>query len=246
MKNINFQRQGAIGATAIWVGIFALVLVSIWAMVKFGGNGSNVGGTALLSEAISAADNSKGASNPSITLVEYGDYQCPACSAYHKIVERLTEEAGDNLTFVYRHFPLSRIHSNAEIAAYSAEAAARQDKFWDMHNMIYENQSEWANQPSAKEIFEGYATILGLDLEKFKQDRDSEEVRNKVEADFESGVASRVNGTPTFYLNGKKIDNPQGYTQFMDLILAELPEEGGVEANNDSPLEIELEPNVTQ
>lgn len=160
----------------------------------------------------------KGNKEAKVTLIEYSDFQCPACGAYYPIVKQLNHEIGDKIVFAYRHFPLRQAHPNAELAAQAAEAAGRQGKFWEMHDMLFENQKEWSNQSSPKETIGKYAQSLNFDIERFKSDLDSKEVKGKVNNDYQSGIKARVNSTPTFFLNGNKLDNPRNYEEFKDLI----------------------------
>ncbi len=150
----------------------------------------------------------------SATLVEYSDFQCPACAAYYPVVKQLTKEFSQDLHFTYRYFPLSSIHKNARISAQAAEAAGKQNKFWEMHDLLFENQSEWSALSDPKEKFKEYAKFLGLDMEKFQQDLGSKEVKDKVESDYQSGLSLGVNATPTFFLNNQKITNPRSYEEF--------------------------------
>lgn len=150
-----------------------------------------------------------------ITLIEYSDFQCPACLAYYPMVKQLGQEF-KNLTIVYRYFPLSQ-HANAWPSAQAAEAAGQQGKFWEMHNMLFDNQNTWANSTAPEAIFNAYAQALGLNMEKFKTDFSSAETKTKIQAAYQSG-ASEVDGTPTFFLNDKKIQNPQNYAEFRSII----------------------------
>jgi protein-disulfide isomerase len=134
-------------------------------------------------------------------LVEYGDYQCPYCRRAHPLVQRLLQEVGSELRFVFRHFPLKEIHAQAFAAALSAEAAGRQGKFWQMHDLLFQHQDRFGE----KTIFLDLAEELGLDLGHFIMDRKSEELATKVEKDFSGGIYSGVSRTPTFFLNESKI-----------------------------------------
>ncbi|MBI2644137.1 MAG: DsbA family protein [Candidatus Wildermuthbacteria bacterium] len=182
----------------------------------------NSNSSAYLAAAVSSADHAKGNRDAKIVLVEYGDFQCPACALYEPVVEQLEEDYGDRMTFIYRHFPLRNVHAQADLAAQASEAAALQGRFWEMHDLLYQNQNEWAKNDKAEEIFVGYAVSLGLDKERFSQDMNSDAVKTKVENDFQGGVKSGVNGTPNFYLNGKKIENPGSYDEFKQLLNQEL------------------------
>ncbi len=158
-----------------------------------------------LKPGISDHDRQLGDVNAKVTLVEFGDYQCPHCGHAYPLINRLIADLGDELHFVFRNFPLSEIHPMALPAAIAAEAAALQDKFWEMHNIIFENQTRLRNH-----IFVEFADELKMDAKRFLADSKSRAVEEKVENDFESGVRSGVNGTPSFFLNGEKLDEYDG------------------------------------
>ena len=124
---------------------------------------------------------------------------------------------GRQVRFAYRHFPLPQ-HKNAKLAATVAEAAGKQGKFWEMHDLIFQNQSDWSEEKNAAVIFAQYAQDLQLDLAKFQTDIASEEIKAKIENDYKSGVKAGVNSTPSFFLNGKKLDNPRNYDEFKNAI----------------------------
>jgi len=153
-----------------------------------------------------------------ITLVEYGDFQCPACGNYYVIVKQIKEKYKDDVAFQFRHFPLVSAHQNAMVAARAAEAASNQDKFWEMHDLLYENQNYWSSSSSAVKIFEGYAASLSLDIVRFRQDAASEDANTKIQADFKAGKDAGVTSTPSFILNGKIIENPQSLEAFEKVI----------------------------
>jgi protein-disulfide isomerase len=169
---------------------------------------------AALKPAVNAADHHKGNINAAITLVEYGDFQCPHCGLAHPLVERLLNESGKDLHFVFRNFPLGEIHRHAYAAAVAAEAAGKQGKFWEMYDLIFANQNK-LNPFFLLELGEE----IDLDLEQFANDLKSEEIQNKVEKDFESGVRSGVNGTPTFFINGSRmLTYDETYESLLDAI----------------------------
>ncbi len=145
---------------------------------------------------IGKQDHVRGHANAPVSLVEYGDFQCPNCGEAFPVVEEIVHELGHGLRFAYRHFPLATAHPLALPAAIASEAAARQRKFWPMHHIIFENQ-----QILSAEALWQFAKTIGLDLEQFDIDINDPELEEKVEADFESGVRSGVNGTPTFFIN---------------------------------------------
>lgn len=163
-------------------------------------------------------DWSKDNASASATLIEYGDFQCPACKYYETFLSKLHTDMGDKVHFIFRHFPLRGIHPNAQMAAQAAEAAGKQNKFWEMHDMLYDKQEDWSKSQIANETFTGYASELGLNIEQFKKDYDSQEVKDRIQRDVDSGNTAGVDATPTFFLNGTKIDNPQSYDAFKDLI----------------------------
>ena len=157
-------------------------------------------------------DHQQGNKNAKVVLVEYGDYQCPYCGAAHPVVKRIQEEMGDDLLFVFRNFPLTNIHPRAMLAAVSTEAAARQDFYWEMHDHIFEHQDSISYPYLTK-----FAGDSGLNADQFKQDLENQGLKDKVETDFESGMRSGVNRTPSFFINGIK---HEGWTTYEGLITA--------------------------
>lgn len=152
-----------------------------------------------LTRSISAADHTWGNPDALITLVEYGDFQCPHCGRAFPIVKRIKEEMNEQVKVVFRHFPISKIHPQAKPAAVAAEAAALQSEFWKMHDMIFENQRRLNNNSLLE-----YATALGLDMNRFTNDINDADLLIKVEHDFMSGLRSGVNATPSFFINGMR------------------------------------------
>ena len=146
-------------------------------------------------------------------LVEYGDYECPYCGRAYPIVKNIQQQLGTELKFVFRNFPLRKIHPNAFMASIATEAAGLQDKFWEMHDIIFENQKTL----DSENIFL-FAGNLGLDIERFKDDIQQRSLIDKVEKDFESGIRSGVNRTPTFFINGKKYDGDWNEGQLLQYL----------------------------
>jgi len=159
----------------------------------------------------------KGNAEAKVVLLEYGDFQCSACASIEPMVQQIVQEFGSQIKFVYRHFPLRNIHPNANIAAQASEAAAPQGKFWEMHDMLYARQDDWDGASSTETIFLDYAAELGLDIDRFRQDLKSAEVRQTVEEDYQSAVQNGLSSTPTFILNNQVI-RPQSYNDFRELI----------------------------
>jgi protein-disulfide isomerase len=147
-------------------------------------------------------DHVQGPADAAVTLVEYGDYECPYCGAAYPIVKEVQARMGDRLRFVFRNFPITTSHPHAEQAAESAEAAAAQERFWEMHDVLYENQRHLED-----EDLRAYAEQVGLDVERFGKELAEHVHAARVREDFMSGVRSGVNGTPTFYINGARHDD---------------------------------------
>lgn len=157
----------------------------------------------------SIADHTTGSTDNKVLLVEYGDYQCPSCGSVSPYVDTLVKDYGDKFTLIFRNFPLTSIHPNAKAAAAVAEAAGLQGKFWEMHTKLYENQGDWSTLSSTQRtnIFEGYASALGLNLDAFKTALSGKAVTQKINFDLALGKAADVSATPTFFLNGEKLDD---------------------------------------
>lgn len=156
---------------------------------------------ALMLPVSASRDHIRGPTRAAVTLVEYGDYECPFCAVAHRVVDEIRGRLGESLCFVFRHFPLTTIHPRAQIAAEAAEAAGAQHMFWDMHDTLYRNQQHLDDSHLL-----AYAKVLRLDLSRFRSDLASHAHLPKVREDFMSGIRSGVNGTPTFYINGVRHD----------------------------------------
>ncbi len=161
-----------------------------------------------------------GTGTTGVTLIEYGDFQCPACKAYYPAVKDVKAKYGDQITFQFRNFPLESIHINARAGSRAAEAASLQGKFWEMHDKLYEGQSDWEKVGDPLSIFTGYAQSLGLDVEKFKTDYKSQPVNAVINADIKEAQKLGATGTPTFVLNGTKLEGTSAtvdsLSQFID------------------------------
>jgi len=156
---------------------------------------------ARLAVPVSGHDHARGPADAPVTLVEYGDFECPACGAAYPVVAALQRELADRLRFVFRNFPLGTIHPHATDAALAAEAAGMQGRFWEMHDLLYENQ-----QALEPEDLWRYAESLRLDADRFEEDRRGAECARRVRHDFLGGARGGVNGTPTFFVNGVRHD----------------------------------------
>ncbi len=156
-------------------------------------------------------DHVQGAENAPIVLIEYADYQCPYCGKSYYIIKKAQEKLGDKLKFVFRNFPITELHENAVSAAIAAEAAGKQGKFWEMHDMLFENQ-QYLNEYNIME----YAQKLNLDISRFESDYDSVDCVTKVQNDLNSGLELGVQGTPTFFINGQRFEGNWMDPDFID------------------------------
>jgi protein-disulfide isomerase len=159
-------------------------------------------GAALTMPVTEDRDHIQGPAEAAVTLVEYGDYECPYCGAAYPIIKEVQSRMGERLRFVFRNFPITTSHPHAELAAETAEAAATQGRFWQMHDLLYENQRR-LRAPDLRD----YAERLALDVERFDRELAEHAHAPRVREDFMSGVRSGVNGTPTFYINGARHDD---------------------------------------
>lgn len=171
---------------------------------------------------INANDHVRGSVNGKVTIVEFGDFQCPACGAYDPIVREAIEKNKNDVKFVFKNFPLTQIHRNALIASKAVESAGLQGKYWEMHDLLYDKQEEWSNSMNAKDVLANYAKILSLDVNKFVTDLENKSIEENIFNEYKEGIKLGVQGTPTFFLNGRKIDNPRNVEDFDKLIKEEL------------------------
>ena len=162
-------------------------------------------------------DHIRGAREAPVSLVEYGDYECPFCGAAHGVVEAVRAEMGDLLQFVYRHFPLTTVHPHAFGAAEAAEAAGAQGRFWPMHDSLFEDQRHLAVPDLLAR-----AVALGLDSDRFEADLATQAYADRVQEDFVSGVRSGVPGTPTFFVNGVRYEGPPDFAGLLTAVQSPL------------------------
>jgi protein-disulfide isomerase len=200
-----------------WLTFIAIIGLITWGMIAASNKAVRETGSLPLPNQIVDTDWVKGSPLAPVTIVEYSDFQCPACSAYFPIVQKIISENKNDVRFVYRHFPLPQ-HLNAIPAAKAAEAAGKQGKFWDMYEMIFTNHDIWENSTDVKTIFDDYAVKIGLDINKYNLDYSAKETKDKINSDIKAGQKVGINSTPTFYVNGIKIKNPQGYDEFKKIV----------------------------
>ena len=180
---------------------------------------------AQTTQTVSATAHVRGGTDAKVTLEEYGDYQCPPCGLLFHDLKTIEKEYGSRMRFVFRHFPLSG-HVHARTAAHAAEAASLQGRFWEMHDMIYQNQASWSPASDARSVFIQYARALGLDVDRFTRDMDSPEVAARVQSDYDRGSALGVNGTPAVFMNGQMVNpnavTPAGLRKGLDYLLGKI------------------------
>ena len=167
--------------------------------------------------AVNSNDHIYGNLHAPLELVEYGDYECPFCGQAYPIVKNIQEKLGWDLKFIFRNFPLRKIHPHAYPAAVATEAAALQGKFWEMHDIIFENQ-----KTLEPENILSFANNIGLDVNRFEKDIANEDLYLKAKRDFESGMKSGVNRTPTFFVNGRKFNGDWSKGQLLRYLECEL------------------------
>lgn len=194
---------------SFWAVIAAIVLVFV-GIVTLGSNKTEAPGKSSKNGS-SLTQHVLGKGTTGITLIEYGDYQCPYCKQANPVVKQVQAEFNDPIKFQFRHFPLISLHQNAFAAARAAEAAGMQGKFWEMHDLLYENndpsgQSGWVASNDPITYFDKFAKEIGLDVAKYKKDFASSQVNDLINADVAAGTKLGITGTPTFYLDGKKLE----------------------------------------
>lgn len=203
MSNTSKKRRNK----RLWTGgIIAVVTILIISFaVSKSGNPIDPASFANV-ETFPLSAHEKGNSESDIRLIEYSDFQCPACKAAAPAVAELVENFGDQFVLEYRHFPLRSIHPNAQLAAQATEAAAIQGKFWEMHDKLFEMQEEWSQSFNPERYLRQYAVEIGLNEDRFRFDLNSDEVKNVVNQHFDEAQALQLPGTPSFVFNGEQID----------------------------------------
>jgi len=196
------------------------VIIGIITVLLFGGAIWFSGvSTEKNNEGVELLQHIKGNSEATVTLVEYSDFQCPACGAFQPILEGVINDYGESISFEYKHFPLSSIHQYALPAAMAAEAAGQQGMFFEFHDLLFDNQQTWSSSNAPNAIFIQYAEQLELDIPTFKRQMSSSALRDKVRAEFDEGRGLNITGTPTFFLNGEKMEF-ETYQSFVEQIVS--------------------------
>jgi len=214
------KRNKLFKQAAVWIGMVLVLAISVWGLMQIADSPAKTSKINL--PPVTSSDITIGNPKAKAVLVEYGDFQCPACAAYQPLVNQLILDFKDNIYFVYRFFPLTQVHKNAMISAQAGYAAHKQGKFWEMDNLLYTNQKSWEESLNAKEIFINYAKNLKLNIDKFKKDLESDEGKKIINEQYRQGLSAGVNSTPTFFLNGAKIETPRSYNDFKKLVQDEI------------------------
>jgi protein-disulfide isomerase len=202
-----------------WAVIIVVILSLVGIFALTGKNSTNSSGSSANAQPTSHIE---GQGTKGVTLVEYGDYECPYCGQYYPTVKAVEAKYGDAIRLQFRNFPLVNSHQNAFAAARAAEAAGLQNKFWEMHDALYANQSQWSTSRTPSQIFDVYATQLKLDLTKFRQDYASIKVNDMINADTAAGTKLNVQGTPSYFLDGKQVQVANTIEAFSKVIDAEI------------------------
>lgn len=210
----------------IFGGIIALLFVGAFYIASTAGDANNQG--------IEEVTHIKGNPDAEVVLVEYSDFQCPACQAMYPVVSGLIAEYGDQIRFEYRHFPIERIHPYAVQAAVAAEAAGQQGKFYEFHDLLFDNQQTWGQSPAPTAFFQQYAEELGLDVATFKRHANASVLRDKVRGQQQEGLAAGVTGTPTMFLNGERMVYTT-YDEFIAQVAAAIDPSLAPESQSEDP-----------
>jgi protein-disulfide isomerase len=235
--NNNGGNAGQANKATVWFVVGFIVLVTVVVIIAgaySGGTSSNNASStfvATAAPAITPADWSEGNPNAKVSLIEYGDFECPACGEYYPVVEQLVQNYSSTVRFVFRNFPLYTVHPFAGISAQAAEAAGLEGgtaKYWAMNGILYTKQSEWSlnsaltPQQVLSQYLDGYAQSIGLDVNAFNVDLNATSVMQKIQTDVAGGTAAQIDHTPTFFVNLKQIPNPTGLSDFETVLNAAI------------------------
>lgn len=219
----------------IWKIIGVVAVIAIGASIVYSNSVSNKANEGIVFE-----DHIKGNPDATVTLTEYSDFQCPACGQFFPVVKTLLEEQGDSIQFEYKHFPLITIHPYAVPAAKAAEAAGQQGAFFEMHDKLFENQQIWSKGVNPQSFFNTYAEELGLDVDLFKTHMKASLIEEKIQSEFEEARELGLSSTPTFFLNGKKMEF-ETYQDFIDQIANAVNPQGADSGDAVAPTAVESE-----
>jgi protein-disulfide isomerase len=192
----------------LWASVVGALVLVVGGLIWLAQGGGRAEVYVPAVNEIMADDNVAGKADASVTVVEYSDFQCPACAQYHAIVKELVKNYGDRVRFVHRNFPIPG-YVNGLAAARAAEAAALQGKFFEMADMVFTRQREWTSQDSSAfaKTLDSYAQAIGLDIDRFRADKESQAVLDKIRRDTDSALDAGVDSTPSFFINGTRIQH---------------------------------------
>ncbi len=218
LKQLSKQQR----STLTWGVAIGIIIVVFFALASMSGGDMPTDGSGIV---IRDTDHTKGGDvTAPVTLVEYADFQCPACANAAPMIDQLNREFGDDLRIVFKHYPLTTIHRNAESSSRAAEAAAVSGKFWEMHDLLFERQHEWANLADPTPKYEEYAEELGILLDQFRYDyAERAETAENVEQNRREALSLGLRGTPSIFINGERIEQ-LSMSNLRQAILAGLPE----------------------
>lgn len=212
-KQEQAKRRGRVVGIATRVGIVVITVLAIYVFYRgiFGGV------PVVPPDRVAEHDQVRGNSEAALTITVYADFQCASCASEMQAIGRAWPRVRDDVQLVFRHFPLDT-HRHAFLAARYAEAAGRQDRFWEMQDLLFSNQSVWSGLEDARARFDGYAEQLGLDMDRLQADLDDPAIRDKIVSDQQSGVRAGVRATPTTFLNGRQVNSPRSAAAFQDMV----------------------------
>lgn len=257
-NNIQSGRAGQANKATVWFIVIFLVVVTaavIIAGAYSGGEAADNASSTFVATTvppITSADWTEGNPNAKVSLIEYGDFECPACGEYFPLMQQLFSNYSSTVLFVFRNFPLTTIHPFAQIGAEAAEAAGFEggaSKYWAMHDLLYTDQQQWSTNSAltpaqvVSQYFNGYAQSIGLDVATFDNDMNATSVLDKIQNDVNSGNAAQINHTPTFFLNLVQIPNPTSLQDFESVLNAAVASSTGtaapaVSASTSAPVDI--------
>lgn len=219
-KLASEQKKKAMNRVLWWIGGLALVAFSVWFIISLVNtpSSSNTSATTLTAPGPKTTDMTYGNPKAKVVLTEYADFQCPGCGAYYPIVKQLTEQYKNKLLFVYRFFPLTNIHQNALSSAEAAYAASLQGKFWPMHDLLFSHQTDWAELADPTADYTSYAKQVGLNIPQWQKDMTSPATATYIKGQEQAALNLGLPGTPSFFVNGKQIQNPPSFEAFKQLI----------------------------
>jgi protein-disulfide isomerase len=204
----------------ILIGVLIVVVGGMIGLFALANKSASSGPTPTGDKSKIIRDSSHKTGSGSVQLVEFGDYECPACGAAYPSVKQIMKDFDGKVTLYFRNFPLTQVHKNAMMGAEAAESAGAHGKYWEMHDALYDNQKDWGelNASDAETKVLSYAKNLGLDSDKMKSDIDNEKFKTVIQQDMADGTALGIQGTPTFYINGTQLQGGYDYPTLRDAI----------------------------